>query len=90
MVISVSWSSPDPRFLDQHIGECEQRPFTGTLINLSWPTPAGGSVVMSNEEDNPSWAAFEGERLDDQALRVMAGELREIPFRRSQDNFRGA
>lgn len=87
MVISIGWSSPDPRYLGRHIDEWEKRPFTGTLVNLSWPTPAGGSVEMATGKDNIGWQVFQGKRLDEAALRVMTGEMRYIRLRRSKDNF---
>ena len=86
MVISVSWSSPDTRYLRLHANQWEQQPFTGTILTASWPQPDAGSVNMSSEEGSLSWSVFQGERFTPPMLDGATEDLRQTTFRRSRDN----
>lgn len=87
MVISVSWSSPDPRYLQRHINEWETRPFTGTAIGLSWPQPEKGRVNMGAGEKSPSWEAFQKKRFSPEMFEGALKDLHATKFTCSKDNF---
>lgn len=87
MVVSVSWSSPDTRYLKLHAEEWEERPFTGTLVHASWPQPGAGSVEMCSGIDTISWAAFRKERITDEMIDSAVADLRETKLARCRDNF---
>ena len=89
MVISVSWSSPDTRYLRLHIKEWEKLPLTGTLVLAKGPTsPEGGSVFMAHAQDNLSWAAFQRNmRFTPEMLKGSLEDLKQTKFTRSKDNF---
>src|SRR3990172_13265467 len=87
MVISVSWSSPDTRYLRRHIDEWERLPFTGTLVTASWPQTEAGSVDLSTGTNSLSWSVFRGERFTPQMLEGPLNDLRDTKFTRDHDNF---
>ena len=88
MVISVSWSSPDTRYLRLHSEEWEKLPLTGTLVLVKGPTtPQGGSVYMAHPKDNLSWQAFyQDNRFTPEMLKGSAEDLQQTRFTRSKDN----
>ena len=87
MVISVSWSSPDTRYLKLHIKEWEERPFTGTLLHASWPQPQAGSVEMASGKGSLSWAPFRKERFTDEMLAGALKDLQETDLTKCKDNY---
>ena len=87
MVISLSWNSPDTRYLRLHIRDWEQRPFTGTVVTASWPQPEAGRVEAGSEVGNLCWAAFQEQRLTAEMLRGPLADLKTTRFTTSKDHF---
>src|SRR5687767_13362702 len=85
MVISVSHTSPDTRYLRLHADELEMQPFTGTLVTASWPQPELGRVWMGNQAGNLSWAVFKGDLIAPQMLESAAEDMRQAQLRRVKD-----
>lgn len=86
-VISVSWSSPDPRFLSLNYEKWNRLPFTGTAINVAWPRPEGGSVLMASATENPSWAVFRSKPVPEEALHTARADMAKVPDADQRDNY---
>ena len=92
MVISVSWSSPDTRYLNQHIDEFANLPFTGTEVTVSYPQNAAGSVLGgSTDQDCLSWHVFQSHPshppITDAMVADAIGDLQAIGLSGARDNF---
>ena len=87
MVISLAWNSQDTRYLRLHIGDWEQRPFTGTVVTASWPQPAAGKVEAGSPNGNLCWATFQAKRLTAEMFRGPMEDLKQTRFTTSKDNF---
>ena len=87
MVISLGWSSPDPRYLRLHSEEWENRPFTGTLVHLyEYPYAPGGCVEMGSGR-GLSWSAFQNKRFTPKMLDDAIADLKATKLTRAKDNF---
>ena len=87
MIISVGWSSPDIRYLNRHIAEWEKRPFTGSVLNVSWPLIEEGSVEMASGKGNAGWHVFGRDRFSREMVRDNVADLHKTNFTSNVDNF---
>ncbi len=87
MVVSVSWTSPDTRYLKLHVDKFEEQPFTGSVLTASWPQPKAGSVKLSRPEGSLSWAVFNEQRFTPDMLQGSTEDLLNTHLTHMKDNF---
>src|SRR5688572_27852088 len=77
MLVSVSHTSPDTRYLRLHADELDAQPFTGTLVCVSWPPAEHGRLWMGSQHGNLSWAVFKGERFEPEMIEHALEDMRQ-------------
>ena len=87
MVISMAWSSPDTRYLQQHVAAWEALPFTGTVLFFTMEETAAGNINMSTGDNNASWQVFQRAPIPEEAVERAIRDLQATRFTRSHDNF---
>lgn len=87
MLISLAWSSPDTRYLRDHVARWEMRPFSGTVLCFSSPHHPRGRVNASTSRDNGSWHVFFKTRIPQADIENAIRDLQATRFTTSRDNF---
>ena len=87
MIIAIGWSSADVRYMSRHVAEWEKRPFTGSVMNVSWPSIEAGSVEMASGKGNVGWNLFGKERFTHEMVRTNVRDLHSTNFTTNVDNF---
>ena len=87
MVISLSWSSPDTKYLRLNAAEMDCQPFTGTAVYVSWPRPENGGVYLCTNKGSLSWMVFQETRFTDEMLEPALKDLQETKLTNYRDNF---
>jgi len=91
-VISVSWSSPDKRYLNRNVHEFKDMPFTSTDVTISYLQNSFGSVLGgSTNQNNLSWSVFQSNpgypAITDTMVASAISDLQAINFSGARDNY---